>query len=124
WLEKDWHMLHYLLNGTRSGGSGPLAEAVLGGAEIPDVDGVMGCGPLHYLTVEQVSRIAAALAHVTPKELFARFDQQDAIAKQIYLAEFMNSRSNWSYFTGFFEAFRDFYQDAAMSGNAMLLQIT
>lgn len=124
WLEKDWHVLHYLLNGTRQGGDGPLADAVLGGAEIPDTDGVMGYGPLRYLTPERVGRIASALAQVTAKELLSKFDQDDAIRKNIYLAEFMNNQSDWRYFSGFFDAFKDFYKDAAVSGNAMLLLIT
>jgi hypothetical protein len=124
WLEKDWHVLHYLLNGTTEGGTGPLADVVLGGAEIPDVDGLMGYGPLRYLTVEQVSDIAAALAEVDLKQLVSKFDHEDAVSKRIYLAETIRDQSDWSYFTGFFEAFRDFYKDAAMHGNAMLLQIT
>src|SRR5215831_19469945 len=37
-MEKDWHTLHYLLNGTAQGGEGPLADTVLGGKEIPDLD--------------------------------------------------------------------------------------
>jgi len=123
-LEKDWHVLHYLLNGTAEGGDGPLADAVLGGAEIPDVDGLMGYGPSRYLTPEQVNGIATALAAVTLKQLSARFDQKDAIAKQIYLADTLSSLSDWSYFAEFFESFKNFYQDAARHGNAMLLQIT
>jgi hypothetical protein len=124
WLEKDWHVLHYLLNGTAEGGMGPLADAVLGGAEIPDANGIMGYGPLHYLTVEQVSDISAALAVIDPKELLSTFDQKDAIRKHIYLAEALTDQADWSYFAGFFESFQDFYKDAAMHGNAMLLQIT
>ena len=43
-LEKDWHVLHYALNGTHDGGPGPLADAILGGHEIPDVEGVTSFG--------------------------------------------------------------------------------
>jgi len=62
-LEKDWHVLHYALNGTYEGGNSPVADAILGGREIPDVEGVTSFGTrstaaLRYLTVEEVHNVA------------------------------------------------------------------
>jgi hypothetical protein len=123
-LEKDWHVVHYALNGTAGGGEGALADAVLGGKEIPDVEGVMGYGPLRYLEPERVQSVAHALAAVDPAQLLSRLDHRDAEAKGIYLAHTLSNPADWSYFPKLFEDFRAFYDEAAYHGNAMLLSIT
>jgi len=121
-LEKDWHVLHYALNGTTEGGDGPLADAVLGGEEIPDLEGVMSFGPIRYLSPERVAAVARALAAVNPAELMSKLDREDAEAKQIYLAHTLPG--GWEYLPELFVSFREFYEDAARSGNAMLLDIS
>ena len=123
-LEKDWHILHYAINGTTEGGQGSLAEAILGGKEIPDHDGVMGYGPLRYLAPDQVVAVAEELARVDPKLLLSRLDRRDAEAKKIYLAHTLDRLDDWSYLPELFQQFRAFYADAARDGNAMLLCIT
>jgi hypothetical protein len=122
-LQKDWHVLHYALNGTTEAGEGPLGEAILGGKEIPDLKGVKDYGPLRYLDPPQVKDVAKALAGVDPQSLLARLDAKDAKAKQIYLAHTLKKPAEWSYLPELFEQFRDFYADAARSGNGMLLAI-
>lgn len=122
-LEKDWHVLHYALNGTTTGGEGALANAVLGGQEIPDVDRVMDYGPLRYLEPEQVRSVADALTAVDPAQLLSRLDQKDAAAKQIYLYHTLGDLADWSYLPQLFEDFRGFYGSAAHEGSAMLLAI-
>jgi hypothetical protein len=83
-LEKDWHIFHYVLNGTAKGGDGPLADIVLGGNEIPHIDHISEYGPMRYLIPPQVKAIAEALAHVDCTKLAAKFDSEDAAAKGIY----------------------------------------
>jgi AcrR family transcriptional regulator len=122
-LQKDWHVLHYALNGTAEGGEGPLGEAILGGKEIPDHQGMRDYGPLRYLDVSQVKDVAKALAEVDPQSLLGRLDEKDAKAKQIYLAHTLKDPADWSYLPQLFEQFRDFYADAARSHNGMLLAI-
>lgn len=123
-LEKDWHVLHYVLNGTTEGGKGPLADAVLGGKEIPDADQVMGYGPMRYLSPLEVEAVAEALAAVDSKQLLARLDPEDAESKHIYLSDTLDDPDEWSYLPEFFEQFRAFYAEAAKNGKAMLLYIT
>jgi hypothetical protein len=122
-LEKDWHVLHYALNGTTEGGEGPLGEAILGGKEIPDRQGVMGYGPLRYLEAGQVQDVATALAEVNPQSLLARLDAEDAKTKQIYLAHTLKDPADWSYLPELFQEFCAFYADATTHKNAMLLAI-
>lgn len=127
-LEKDWHVLHYALNGTHDGGIGPLADAILGGREIPDVGrvtsfGVASGAPLRYLVSEQVSSITAALYEVDPARLLSNLDFADAQKKEIYLWHTLDDVANWEYLPSLFGAFRDFYAEAARSGNCMLSSI-
>jgi len=128
-LEKDWHVLHYALNGTHDGGTGPLADAILGGREIPDVEGVTSFGatssnPLRYLDSAEVSSIAAALLEVDPSQLLSKLDFADAQKEKIYLWHTLDDAANWEYLPELFVTFRDFYSEAARSGNCMLLSIT
>jgi hypothetical protein len=123
-LEKSWHILHYALNGTAEGGKGFLADAIQGGAQIPDVDGVMGYGPLRYFRPQHVKAILRALQEVDPGALLAKLDYADAQAKQIYLAQTLQNLDDWSYLPNLFKDFRAFYANAGQNGNAMLLWIT
>ena len=122
-LEKDWHVMHYALNGTADGGKGPLADAILGGTELRSHDGREDYGPLRYLTPQQVRETSAALAKVDAQKLLDKLDPNDAEAKQIYLAETLDDLEGWSYLPELFEKFRTFYAKAAEKGNAMLLKI-
>lgn len=122
-LEKDWHMLHYALNGTAEGGNGPLADAILGGSELRSHDGREDYGPIRYLTPQQVKQTAAELVKVDAKKLLDKLDANEAKSRQIYLAETLDDLESWSYFPELFEKFRGFYAEAAKKGNAMLLKI-
>jgi hypothetical protein len=125
-LEKDWHILHYILNGTAEGGTGPLANVVLGGAEIHDQEGNMGYRPAHYLTAQQVKAVAQALGAVDFAKLAKAFDPKDAAAKGIYGLTHPGGFVSVSAeeLAGFVEPVRVFYADAAENGNAMLFYIT
>jgi hypothetical protein len=120
-LEKDWHVLHYVLNRTTEGGKGPMAHAVLGLREIPDHEGVMGYGPVRYLTCEEVRAVAKVLDAVSPRQHLFKLDRQDAEKKHIYLAHTLDRPEDWEYLTELFARFRDFYRDASTKGNAMLM---
>jgi len=127
-LEKDWHVLHYALNGTHDGGNGPLADAILGGSEIPDVEGVNSFGSgssaaLRYLTPAQVQDVAAALLDVEPSGLLSKLNFADAQEKKIYLGHTLDDLEGWSYLPDLFCSFCDFYAEAAGSGKGMLLSI-
>jgi Domain of unknown function (DUF1877) len=121
-LEKNWHVLHYALNGTAEGGEGPLADAVLGGEHIPDEEGVSDFGGLRYLSPRRVVSVARALAEVDPNQLLSKLDRGDAEKKRIYLSHTLPD--GWDYLPELFLDFRAFYEDAARSGNAMLLSIS
>src|SRR5438067_5491236 len=64
-LNKAWHAIHYALTGSRLGGNEPLNFLVDEGTTVGEVD--VGFGPARVLTGEQVRRIAAALAPISPE---------------------------------------------------------
>jgi Domain of unknown function (DUF1877) len=121
-LNKDWHVLHYALNGTAEGGDGPLAFAVFGDKEFPD-PGNVDYGPARYLTPQQVKEVYAELQQIKPASLLSKLDYKDAKEKRIYLDHTLTNLEDWSYLPEFFEEFRDFYADAAECGNGMIMKI-
>lgn len=80
-LEKAWHGLHFLLNGSSWDGELPLGFLVQGGQ--PNEEDV-GYGPARLLTPPQVQQLNAALADVSDDQLWSRFDAAEMEAEQIY----------------------------------------
>jgi hypothetical protein len=119
-LQKYWHVLHYVLNGTGEAGDTPLGKCILGGTEFPIP---ADYGPLRYLTDSEVKEIAAALKKVDPKSLLLKLNRRDAESKRVYLARNMDNVGQWDYLPELFEDFRKFYQSAADDESAMLLKI-
>lgn len=121
-LEKNWHVLHYALNGTAEGGEGPLRFAVFGDRAFPEMNDV-DYGPARYLRPEQVKTVSDALQQVEPSNLLSKLDYADARKKRIYLDHTLNDLGNWSYLPDLFVEFRTFYADAAECGNGMIMKI-
>lgn len=121
-LNKDWHVLHYALNGTAEGGDPPLAFAIFCDKEFPEMDGV-DYGPARYLTPEQVQRVSASLQAIEPSTLLSRLNYEDAKKKRIYLDHTLKDPGNWSYLPELFVEFQKFYSDAAERGNGMVMKI-
>ena len=61
-IDKTWHVIHFLLTGEAWGGELPLANAVLGGTELPGTDA--GYGPFRYLVPPEVQATSQALAKI------------------------------------------------------------
>jgi hypothetical protein len=69
-LDKAWHGIHFLLNGTAWSITTVAGEAILGGREFgPD----MGYGRPKLISADKVKQIATALANVTATELSSRY---------------------------------------------------
>src|SRR5689334_11060249 len=56
-VDKAWHLIHFLLTGSADEGSGPLANAVIGGQLLGNVD-VGGYGPAVYLSAAEVAEVS------------------------------------------------------------------
>lgn len=121
-LNKDWHVLHYALNGTTEGGDAPLGFVVFGDKEFPEMEDV-DYGPARYLSPEQVRQVSAALQNIEPKSLLSKLNYEDAKRKRIYLDHTLNDLGNWTHLPELFIELRKFYLDAAEHGNGMIMKI-
>ncbi|HTQ61704.1 MAG TPA: DUF1877 family protein [Candidatus Solibacter sp.] len=118
-LEKSWHCLHFMLSGkVWKTGKAAIGKAILGGAEIPDVEGVMGYGSVRYLEPGEVKKITVALERYPIERAAARFDPRAASAAKVYCPN--HSPEELVYY---FNMLTKYYREAASREHAMLLWI-
>jgi len=118
-LEKSWHCLHFLFSGNVwETGKVPIEKAILGGAEIPDAEGVMGYGPARYLEHGEVKRIATALERYPIERRALNFDPSAAAAAKIYCPNHSPEE-----LVHYFNLLKSYYREAASKKHAMLLWI-
>lgn len=118
-LHKSWHCLHYILTGKSwEPVDSTLGKAILGGEELPDQQGVMGYGPVRFLTVEEVREIAEALEAFPIDERLAAFDPEEAHKAKVYVPGHEAEELK-----GYFDMLRDFYGEATKKKYGMLLWV-
>jgi len=119
-LHKSWHCLHYLFTGKVEGSDGsPLGDAILGGTEIGGEAADTGYGPPRALSPTQVKKVATALEAFPIEQRAKAYDAAAADRAGIYVAQH-DPRELQHYFV----ELRNFYDDAARNGNAVLLWIS
>lgn len=121
-IDKSWHIIHFLLNGRPWDGDVPLANAVLGGTELPDTDA--GYGPFRYLDSHQVRELSAALREVPFEVLWSRLDSEQTAAAEIYPGRWNNDSVERQYVSHHYEALCSFIAGAGESSNAVLLHLS
>jgi hypothetical protein len=118
-LHKSWYCLHFLLTGKSWDPAEPsLGNAISGGSELPDRQGIMGYGPARYLTPLQVREVASALASFPVEERVEAFDPEFAHKQKVYVPH--HEKEELLYYYGLL---RDFYLDASRKNNAVLLWV-
>ena len=120
-IDKAWHLIHFLLTGTAWEGKVPLRNAVLGGAEVGDVD--VGYGPARYLRPLEVRELSAALADLSPEILWQNLDWEAVRENEIYPTEWTGNETERTYTLHHLQAMTHFFQQAADSGEAVLLYL-
>ena len=123
-VDKAWHGLHYLLNGTSEGGEPPLAWAIYGDEQLNDAD--IGMGGAGVLTPPQVREVAAALAALPPTELRRRYDPQRMAALKIYpdVIWVRDGQHALDYVMEHFEPLAKFYADTAARGDCLFIYMS
>lgn len=118
-LEKSWHCLHFLLSGkVWEAGETPIEQAILGGAEIPDLVGVMGYGPVRFFEPTDVRKIATALETYPIEQKAKAFDQDAAATAKVYCPK--HSPEELVYY---FNLVKNYYREAVSKGHAMLIWV-
>jgi len=116
-LHKSWHCLHFLLTGKAVPQAGSLAQAILGGMEIPD-GGAMGYGPARILMPGEVRDIVAALKAFAAEDAIRNFDSAGAAAENVYCADHEPEE-----LLAYFKELLAYYEKAARENRGMLLYI-
>ena len=85
-MEKDWHIIAYLLTGDaklkeENLPNAPLHNVIFGGLK---TSVTTGYGPVRYFDAKQVAEIAAALAGADRKAIAARYDPAEMKKLDIY----------------------------------------
>jgi hypothetical protein len=121
-IDKSWQLIQFLLTGDPWEGEPPLRNVVMGGTELGDVD--VGYGPARYLTPTEVQVVTAALASLSPQELWSRFDAEKIRDAEIYPDGcWEEDPTLGEYVQGNFQQVKDFFSRAAQERQAVLLWI-
>jgi len=120
-IDKTWHAIHFLLNGDRWEGTGPLYDAVLGGEVLGKED--LGYGPARFLTADEVKETAAALDEISVSDLLDKLDAQELNDNDIYPRGWTGEQIDLQYIKDYFLRLVIFFRSCADSDHAMLLYI-
>ncbi len=114
-----WHGIHFLLNGSAWGGSGPLFDAVLGGTPLGDPSTYE---PVRYLSPAAVAAVADALP--TGEELVPRFTHKALKHAEVYPdAAWDKADALSAFLLPSYAALKDFFTWAAGKGEAVLITL-
>jgi hypothetical protein len=117
-LDKAWNGMHFMLTGQMWGGSGPLANVILGGVPIGEED--VGYGPARSLSAEQANEVAQALDGISAADFRARFDAAALSEAEVYPQIWDEGDDALDYVADYFEEARHFYKSAAEQGHAVI----
>ena len=120
-LNKAWHAIHFVLNGSRLGGTEPLNFLVDEGTPVGEVD--VGYGPARVLTGEQVRKLAEALRAIQPDDLARRVDLKRFDEEAIYPGNWQRNGYNADYVVSHYRDMRALIVRGAEQGQGLILYI-
>ena len=120
--DKAWHGMHFLLTGSASTGSGPLAFILVGGTEIPK--GV-GHGPARGYNAEEVRQIDDALRDIDPSALYEQADQKQFSRMNIFPGIWDNEPKEEcvGYVTSYLADLKKFISETAFANRALIVYL-
>lgn len=121
-VDKAWHAIHFLLNGSPWEGELPRFNAVLGGEPIGDDD--LGYGPVRFLTADEVRDVADALEDAPVFVLLESFDHEAMNGAEIYPEGWKGDEEEREYLASHYAELVAFFKAAAQAGDAMLLYLS
>jgi hypothetical protein len=119
YLDKSWHVIHYLLTGKAEGGDGPLAKALMGGHRLT---GDFERGGLSWgVLPAEVPEVAAALAAFPVERLWIGFDQSRMNDPFIYSPDVdFDEAEPRQYIEHHFRALVAFFKQVAADGDGVI----
>ena len=124
YLNKAWHVLHYLMTGTAEEVAAPLGFLLTGGStigeQLPGYDAV----PRAFFSGE-TKKIAAEVQRLQLETMAARFDWPEMMRQQVYpeirIAEKFPAQL-WSDYSGHFGHLKEFLQTAAAANQGFVIR--
>ncbi|WP_127588951.1 YfbM family protein [Paenibacillus koleovorans] len=117
YLDKAWHAIHFILNGTAWEGDEPMVDVVIGGTEIEGGETYT----VRYLTDEEVKTIASVLEELKGQPLVDRYQPDKMTELGIYPQTVdWESEDELQYVFNYYWEMVDFYRDTAAKGYAIL----
>jgi hypothetical protein len=121
-LQKSWHGLHFVLNGSAEGGREPLNFLLDGGLPVGED---MGYGPARLFSPKQVASLAKTLEAITPEEFDRRFDVEALAAEEVYPRIWDERREDLlAEYQGYFGELRKLVREAARGGRGLLVSLS
>jgi hypothetical protein len=114
-LETGWHLLNYLITGAAEGGDYPLVHAIMAGHLLHE-----SWNDLVYSTVDEVKDVAKALSDLSEENLGKNCNHESIINANIYRFPKGVGEYDLIETTDDFHRLKEYYQNAAKNGNAML----
>ena len=114
YLDKIWHLVHYLVTGYAEGGDYPLGHAILGGYILHE-----SREDTSFLPPDIVKDVAEGLSTLSEAEMRKLCDPDVTPKPEIYKYPFPIDEEDFEDALSFFRQVREFYKDAAEKGNAM-----
>jgi hypothetical protein len=113
-LDKVWHLLHYLITGGPENEDYPLAYAIMIGHLLHE-----SWGDWVYLSPDEVKEVSDALSTLTEDDFYMKSKPESVLRLDIYRYPSI-SKKDVDDAIEYFRKLKDYYQDAAKRGNAML----
>lgn len=121
-LEKSWHGLHYLLNGSADPGDPPLDFLISGGEQ---VGSDLGYGPARLLPARVTRVIHAAVSGISDEQLWSRFDRATMTAQDVYPTIWHEPEENLrAEYLSYFQELKDVLEAASRAEMALLVVLT
>lgn len=120
YIDKSWHAIHFILNGKAWEGNEPLVHVILGGTSIGED---LGNGPARFLTSREVQSITKELLKLQGTGLTERYNPEQMSKEEIYPHLDWEDEESMQYVYDNYWRVVDYYKDASMKGNAMLLAL-
>ena len=121
-LDKAWHSIHFVLNGSAWEGDFPLGFLVSAGVPVGEED--VGYGPARAFLSHEVCAIHAALTAISDSEFSGRFSVAAMKEADIYPSFGVASdEEELPYFLQYFQILKAFVARAAMQKKALLVYI-
>ena len=116
YLEKSWHLMHFLLTGSCEGTGEATSFLAEDWPELGDVE--VGWGRAWTIDPEAIRRFHAALSAVEDDQLCARFDTEEMKAQDIYLGDAFegDERRGCNYVLHYLAILRTFVAEASARG--------